>query len=270
MSLRYATLILMTTALILPIHTRAGEYFQCNDMDHFAPEGSCTDSRAKTFSEAKHGSNKDNAGFTNDQIEMWAEPTVDSSGKMVSKLPPLPAMRFLSDPTPENAKTYMEWNKKRMEALEKSQNVLQAMSGQSQAQNQRIGSIQEIKSVEFYFSPGCPYSIKQAPVVEGLAKKIGYAKVRAFTSTGDPVLLKDFISKTGLKVKIYVSPEPFSKNKIEAVPVTIIETKDGRKILFEGTTDNFIGQPGSVDNLTPSIGQPTPQMVQGGKQCDRK
>ncbi len=259
---------------ILPLaHAYAGEYFQCNDMDHFSPEGACTDTREKTLSEAKDGSprrNGDNTGFTNEQIEMWAEPTVDSSGKVVSQLPPLPAMRFLSDPTPENARKYVEWNKRRMEAIERSQNVLQSMSGEGTAKNEGIGSIQEIKGAEFYFSPRCPYSIKQAPVVEGLAKQIGYAKVKAFTSTGDPVLLKDFIGKTGLRVKIHVSPESFTKNNIAAVPVTIIATKDGRRVRFDGETDKFIGQRRRGNYLAPSTDRPTPQAPPGGKQqCEQ-
>jgi len=95
--------------------------------------------------------------------------------------------------------------------------------------------------------------------------------VRALTSSGDPLLLKDFIRKTGLKAKIYVSPEPFAKNGVEAVPVTIIETKDGIKVRFEGLTENFIGEAPSSNEIVLPTGKLPPQTVQGGKQqCETR
>lgn len=76
-------------------------------------------------------------------------------------------------------------------------------------------------------------------MVEGLAKKVGYNKVKAFTTSRDTVALRDFVYKTALKVKTIISPEKFKENNIEAVPVTIIETTDGRKIRHEGMTENL-------------------------------
>ena len=149
----YITLIIAILLLMLPGYIYAGQYFQCNDMDHFSPEGVCTNARLKKPPEAKQGNTEDNSGFTREQIEMWAEPSVDSSGRVVSKLPPLPAMRFLADPNPENAKAYMEWNQKRMESIEKSQSLLQSMSGNGAAQSHRIDNLKEIKGVDFFFSP---------------------------------------------------------------------------------------------------------------------
>jgi hypothetical protein len=102
-------------------------------------------------------------------------------------------------------------------------------------------------------------------VIEALAKRIGYNKVRSFTLAADPHLLKDFIDKTGFTVHIYVSPEPFKSNNVTAVPVTIIETKDGKKLRFDGFTENFGGQEAN--------GQPQGQVLPGatgGAQCGSK
>jgi hypothetical protein len=107
-------------------------------------------------------------------------------------------------------------------------------------------------------------------VIEGLAKKIGYNKVRAFTATGDPLVLKNFVAKTGLTAHIYVSPEPFKTNNVSAVPVTIIETKDGRKLRFDGFSESFVGQAGAADGLLALPGQMPAQSLQGGKQCGSK
>ena len=128
-----------------------GGYFDCNDMDHFSTEGVCIQRQSKAAL-AKHRSQQDSAEFTKEQIDMWGEPQVDSSGKVTTKLPPLPAMRYLADPNPENAKAYMEWNSKRMQAIEKAQALLQTVSGTS-PQAQAVAAVQDIKSVDFFFSP---------------------------------------------------------------------------------------------------------------------
>ena len=147
------TLTIVISTVIASAYGYAGQYFQCNEMDHFAVEKPCKQEQTRKLPEARPGITEENSGFTKEQIELWAEPTVDSSGKVVSKLPPLPAMRFLSDPTPENAKTYMEWNKKRLESIEKSQALIQLMSGTASPQNQKIDNVKDIKSVYFFFSP---------------------------------------------------------------------------------------------------------------------
>lgn len=107
-------------------------------------------------------------------------------------------------------------------------------------------------------------------MTEALAKKIGYGKVRAFTVSGDPVTLKDFIAKTGLTVHIYVSPEPFKTNNVSSVPVTIIETNDGKKLRFDGFTERFLAQPARANDLPALNGQPQAPAALGaitGKQC---
>lgn len=122
----------------------AGQYFNCNDMDHFSIEGKC-----KNNAESKQGAMQSGgSGFTKEQIEMWAEPTVDENGKVVSKLPPLPVLKALTDPSEENIKAYLEWNEKRMKAIERASNALNQLTGQSQEIK-----IDQIKKVEFYFSP---------------------------------------------------------------------------------------------------------------------
>jgi hypothetical protein len=120
-------------------------------MDHFSTEGTCV-WKQNQAAQAKQHSRQDSGGFTKEQIEMWGEPQVDSSGKVTTKLPPMPAMKYLADPSPENAKAYMEWNARRMQAIEKAQALLQTMPGTS-PQAQTISDIRDIKSVDFFFSP---------------------------------------------------------------------------------------------------------------------
>jgi hypothetical protein len=122
-------------------------------MDHFSPEGTCAQKQRKKAPAGGQMHREQDAGLTKEQIEMWGEPQVDSSGKVTTKLPPLPAMRYLTDPSPENAKAYVEWNTKRMQAIEKAQNLLQPISVAASPQALTLANPQDIKTVEFFFSP---------------------------------------------------------------------------------------------------------------------
>ncbi|MFI5296228.1 MAG: hypothetical protein ACHQ0Y_14540 [Thermodesulfovibrionales bacterium] len=266
----FAVFILFTQ---IPISS-AGEYFSCDQMDHFASESSCaqaqTARRAAAQQQNSTGKQQENGGFTKEQIELWAEPTVDSSGKVISKLPPLPVLRALADPTPENAQAYIEWNKKRADALSKFVHL----TSPGEDKTLTLQNVSEIKKVDFYFSPTCPYSMQQAPVVEGLAKKVGYTKVAAFTASTDIRSIQDFVQKTAIMMKIFIAPDRLSQNGVTAVPVTIIETIDGRKLRYDGFTDNFIGSPSGQNaaDTAAGISQSLSQgNNQGGKQqCGAK
>lgn len=233
--------VIITVLTVVPfLCAHAGEYFSCDQMDHFASESSCAQaerSRGSAQQQNPAAKQQENGGFTKEQIELWAEPSVDSSGKVISKLPPLPVLRALADPTPENAQAYIEWNKKRADALSK----FVQMTSPGEDKTLTLQNANEIKKVEFFFSPTCPYSMQQAPVVEQLAKTIGYTKVTAFTASTDIRSIQDFVKKTAIMMKIFIAPETLSQNGVTAVPVTIVETIDGRKLRYDGFTENFIG-----------------------------
>jgi hypothetical protein len=273
MKRRLIAVIIMVLNVVPFFCAHAGEYFSCDHMDHFAPESSCAQAQRARGSEQQQNpaaKQLENGEFTKDQIEMWAEPSVDSSGKIVSKIPPLPVLKALVNPTPENAQAYIEWNKRRQEALVK----FVQLTSPGEDKTLTLQNINEIKKVDFFFSPTCPYSIQQAPVVEGLAKTIGYSKVAAFTASTDIRAIQDFVKKTGIMMKIYIEPGRLSQNSVTAVPVTIIETTDGRKLRYDGFTENFIGSPSGQNaaDTAAGISQALSQgNNQGGKQqCGAK
>lgn len=148
--------ILLFTLSVLPC-AHAGEYFSCDDMDHFSTEGDCIQKQKEVVAARQHRQEQQNeSGFTKQEIEMWGEPQVDSNGHVSTKLPPLPAMRYLIDPSPENAKTYLQWNEQRMEAIQKGQSLLQAMSPELQGASNpspQIADVSDIKMVDFFFAP---------------------------------------------------------------------------------------------------------------------
>lgn len=234
--------LLLFVSLILPLTGNAGQYFSCTEMDYFSIEGKCSSNEhtQRKLSQQQNSSSESSDigkhGFTKEEIETWAEPTVDESGKIVSKLPPLPVLKVLTNPNEQTAKEYIEWNQKRIDAIKNAQEIVKQVSGISIVQ-QEIDP-KSIKSVEFYFSPSCPYCLKQAVVIENLAKTIGYQKIKGYI-VSQPEKVGEFLKKTGLKVKVYIDVKKVAENRINAVPVTIIETADGKRERFDGYTAGF-------------------------------
>jgi hypothetical protein len=54
----------------------------------------------------------------------WREPILNADGKTVYYIPPDPVLTFLNNPSPENAKAYLEWQHKKTERIIKAQKVL--------------------------------------------------------------------------------------------------------------------------------------------------
>ena len=57
----------------------------------------------------------------------WREPVLGSDGTMQYYTPPDPVLRLLNDPTPENARSYFDWQKAKTERIIKAQEVLSAL-----------------------------------------------------------------------------------------------------------------------------------------------
>ncbi len=233
----------MATLLIWSVMSYAGEYFSCDGIDHFRTESECDQTqKAKESKEQRRGQT-----ITRQDVEMWGEPSVDADGRVISKVPPEPVLRLLKDPTPENAEEYLEWGDKRIESIRKAQAVVSALTQDRLAQGKPAVVIEdpkEIRSVSFFFGPTCPYSMQQVPIIEGLAKKIGYGKVTAFPASTDVALIKEFINKTGMNLKLSIDQTVAAKNNITSVPVTIIDYA-GNLIRFDGYTEDFF-RPGTA------------------------
>lgn len=54
----------------------------------------------------------------------WREPVIGADGKTTYYVPPDPVIQLLNDPTPENAKTYMDWQNQKTERIIKAQEAL--------------------------------------------------------------------------------------------------------------------------------------------------
>jgi len=210
----------------------AGEYFSCDGMDYFATESAC--SQAK-----KTDTTKESAYVvTQKDAEMWGEPSVDADGKVVSKVPPMPVTRLLNEPTAENAQEYLDWNKRRTEAIQAAQQAVASISCGPSTPAVVIDDPQKVRSVKFFFGPTCPYSMQQVAAVELFARKVGWSKATAIPTSTDLALIRDFIKKTGMKLKLSIDTAAVQSNNISAVPVTIVDYA-GSVLRFDGYTEDF-------------------------------
>ncbi len=217
----------------------AGEFF-CDGMDHFKTESDCN--QVQKTEKAKQST----YAVTPKDVEMWGEPSVDADGKVVSKVPPAPVMRLLKEPTPENAQAYLDWNKQKVDAIQAAQMAVSSLDGKPNTAAIIIDDPQKIRSVKFFFGPTCPYSMHQVPVMEQLAKKVGWSKVTSIPTSTDVSLIRDFITKTGMNLKLSLDAAPVQANNITAVPVTIIDYA-GTMLRFDGYTEDFL-RPGATAN----------------------
>ena len=55
----------------------------------------------------------------------WRDPSVSDDGKTTYYIPPGPMLTLLKDPTLENAKVYVNWQKNKVERIMKAQEVIE-------------------------------------------------------------------------------------------------------------------------------------------------
>jgi len=217
------------TAIILLVffafNSFAGQYF-CDEMDHFNFEGVC---------KVKEQKKQEVKQKEDEQVELWCDPQMDpATGQITCKMPPKVVLNLLQNPTPENAKKYIEWNQKKMEQIAKAQQIVEQITGDSQ--KEQI-SVKDIKEVNFYFSTSCPHCLKQAQVIKKLTKFIP-GKIVGYMVSGDAVSLAKFLQTTGLKIPVYHFSYSSYKN-ISAVPLTIIILNNNKQKEFIGFTENL-------------------------------
>ncbi|MCL4492044.1 MAG: conjugal transfer protein TraF [Nitrospirae bacterium] len=188
-------------------------------------------------------------------FRLWSEPAINEKGEIVSRVPPGPVSRLLMDPSEENAREYIKWNEKRLEAIDKAQAAVLRVEGERHPRKAAL-TMKEVKRIHFIFGPTCPYSVSQARMIERIARTIGYERITAYPVSGDPAAIADFVRKTGMKARLAGIAAAPEKN-ITAVPVTIIETIKGQLIRFDGYTEDF-----NIDGMQ-SIDQKSRNDVQG-------
>lgn len=154
-------------------------------------------------------------------IDEWAEPIISPSGKVSVYLPPKEVRDFLENPTPENAKAYLEWNSRRIKKFTLAHQLL----AKEAAKLGIIKDVGDFKAKEnylvYFMLKSCSLCEKQAKVIEDIYVNHPEIKIEGFGTGFSDKELQEFsfpvrqdkgISQV-FKIKFYPAILVFNKNK---------------------------------------------------------
>lgn len=128
MVLRKILGILLVLMAASPLH--AGPHFECDRVVYFSP---CTaETKKEKAKDKEENSEKDSdSALEMEKVAiMWGEPYLTPDGRIGYRLPPLPVLRVLNNPSEETVRQYLEWNTKRLEAISRSTELLQRLGSE--------------------------------------------------------------------------------------------------------------------------------------------
>lgn len=209
-----------------------GDYFSCDEITYFAP--GCP---AKPVGENKEELGREKALPRKPEENIWAEPLMGPDGTISYKIPPLPVMHMLDDPSDDNVKQYLKWNVDRMARINKAMEAVEAVSTQASG-----FKLSDIAKVEFFFTPGCQYSKMQAPIVEQFARKVGVEKVLGYVmAVKDYNDLIQFVRETGMTFKVLAGDNYGKASNVSGWPTIIVRSVSGAERRLDGLTESIEG-----------------------------
>ena len=145
---------------------------------------------------AVKGKEGNSVSGTTQTESMWTEPIASPTGQIFYYTPPKAVLEFVENPTKENARAYLDWNKKRLTAYAKAQAVMEEVmkeegvakkntKTQSRTKGKSVPGITQkqipvrvspatkiSKSKMLYFiDPACKYCRKELPIINAFYNK---------------------------------------------------------------------------------------------------
>ena len=170
-------------------------------------------------------------------VDEWAEPIISSSGKVSIHVPPKEVRDFLEKPDPQNAKTYLQWNLKRIKKFILAQELLRKEAKELEVMKETKSLLESDSSTSikgysnnpktgmsylFYFmSKGCPVCEREVRVIEDIYLNHPEIRIEAFAKGFSDRELEEFRfpvrQDNGMsnlfKVNSYPSIAVFNKKK---------------------------------------------------------
>ena len=128
-------------------------------------------------------------------VSIWAEPIRLPDGRFVTYVPPKAVLDFLEEPSKENARKYLEWQKLRIDKMRKAAKVLSEIQAESAAKSADVSrEPPKFVPVEilYFKKPGCPFCVDQDRILEDLKKELPNLTIRAFEPGEEPDLWKRY------------------------------------------------------------------------------
>ena len=172
------SIILWALILVLSAICSAESYFGHDEVKFFEEKEGTTTEAEKSQEEG-----------------LWTEPVIGPSGEVFYYTPPKPVLDFVNNPTEENAKAYLDWNKKRFDAYAKAQQVLkevikeqegkapsvktapkkEARKSKSLAFSSKQPAPSLTKSIKarllYFIDPDCKYCRQELPIINAFYEK---------------------------------------------------------------------------------------------------
>lgn len=111
---------------------------------------------------------------------IWAEPIKGPDGRMYIYIPPKAVLDFIEDPTEENARKYLAWNRERLLKYSRAAEVLRKVAEEEKfIPAERVEEVEKAEKefapkkplVLYFMKEGCNYCAAQSPIVEKWAEK---------------------------------------------------------------------------------------------------
>ena len=175
--------------------------------------------------------------------DLWIEPAISADGKVSYYKPPQVVVDFLDDPTKENGKAYIEWNKAKLAKITKAQEVLQELATEmnlipptqppqvADATLPKASAEEKTANVVFFLLRGCPYCEKQKVLIEDLFKNRPDLNIEVFGKN----YTEEDIKKLPFPAKI---DDGLSRQMgLNTYPSVFIENQYGKKLIMPGLID---------------------------------
>jgi len=171
----------------------------------------------------------------------WAESVVSPSGKVSIYLPPKEVRNFLENPSPENAKSYLEWNLNRLKKLSLAQQMLNQVameSADAQMKPAELGNLSRFAALRgkenylvYFMLKGCPACVRQTKVIEDIHLSHQGVKVQGVGNGFSDRELEEFSFPVS-------QDNGLSKEfKINTYPSIAVFNKKGKVYLLSGYAD---------------------------------
>jgi glutaredoxin len=136
----------------------------------------------------------------------WSEPAAGEDGQVKTYYPPKQVSELLENPTEENARAYLQWQRERMRRIQEAHRVLEKvkLSLEIDELAKRIKSAGVSVRLDLYVQEGCPHCETQKSILAELVKRMPDLAVRTVELIKNPALVREL--------------------SIESVPTMIITT----------------------------------------------
>jgi len=123
----------------------------------------------------------------------WSEPAVSDDGTVQTFYPPKQVAELLDNPTEENARAYLQWQRERMRRIQEAQRILEKVkvSLEIEKLGKQIKSSGVSVRLDLYVQEGCPHCETQKAIMADLLKRMPELAVRAIELSKNPSLVRE-------------------------------------------------------------------------------